>query len=72
MFEMEAIKDYVVNLEDKLEVNNESRLEEQFEDTFIRGAICGYNEANEWHKIADGDLPKDDKGVLVYREDEEP
>lgn len=58
MFYNEATKDYVDNLRGKLEVNNESRLEEQFEATFVRGAICGYDKANEWHKVADGDLPK--------------
>ena len=65
MFEKEAVKDYVDNLEGKIEVNNESRLEEQFEDTFRRGAICGYNKANEWHYMKD-EKPKDNEYVLIY------
>ena len=27
-------------------------------DGFKDGANFGYNKANEWHKVADGDLPK--------------
>ena len=38
-------------------------------DTFYNIAIpCmefGYNKANEWHYVKDGDLPKDDKQYLV-------
>ena len=63
--EKEAKEDYLSNLRGKVENNNESRLEEQFEETFQRGAICGYNKANEWHYVKDG-LPKDNEYVLIY------
>ena len=59
------MKDYMDNLNGKLEVNNESRLEEQFEDTFIRGAICAYNKANEWHYPSKGDFPKSEGSYYV-------
>ena len=26
--------------------------------SYLAGAICGYNKANEWHFVKDGDLPK--------------
>lgn len=29
----------------------------------------GYNKANEWHKVADGDLPKENKLYLVQIKD---
>jgi len=34
-------------------------------DGFVAGAEFGYNKANEWHYVKDGDLPKDDKQYLV-------
>ena len=65
MFVNEAVKDYEDNLEDKLEVNNESRLREQIEDTFVRGAICGYNKATEWHDLRKNpsDIPEQENEI---------
>jgi hypothetical protein len=34
------------------------------------GAEFGYNKANEWHYVKDGDLPKHDNDVLVYSGEE--
>ena len=34
-----------------------------YKDGFKDGAELGYNKANEWHKVADGDLPKDARYV---------
>ena len=34
-----------------------------YKDGFKDGADFGYNKANEWHKVADGDLPKDARYV---------
>ena len=34
-------------------------------DGFKDGANFGYNKANEWHKVADGDLPKNRRNVYV-------
>lgn len=31
---------------------------------FQKGAEFGYNKANEWHKVLDGDLPKHNNEVL--------
>ena len=33
------------------------------------GAEFGYNKANEWHYVKDGDLPKETKEYLVYKID---
>ena len=30
------------------------------------GAEFGYNKANEWHYVKDGDLPKEDDVYLIY------
>ena len=30
-----------------------------------KGAEFGYNKANEWHYVKDGDLPKDEKDMLM-------
>lgn len=38
-------------------------------DGFKDGAEFGYNKANEWHKVADGDLPKENKLYLVQIKD---
>ena len=34
-----------------------------YKDGFKDGAEFGYSKANEWHKVADGDLPKDARYV---------
>ena len=36
---------------------------------YQQGAEFGYNKANEWHKVADGDLPKENKLYLVQIKD---
>ena len=35
---------------------------------FKDGAEFGYNKANEWHSVKDGDLPKDNTQVVVFLE----
>ena len=35
----------------------------KFKQAYLAGAEFGYNKANEWHKVADGDLPKDARYV---------
>jgi len=32
----------------------------------LMGAMFGYNKANEWHYVKDGDLPKEGKDYLIY------
>lgn len=34
-----------------------------------KGAEFGYNKANEWHKVVDGDLPKENNLYLVAIKD---
>ena len=35
-------------------------------NSFKAGAEFGYNKANEWHNVKDGDLPKTSGRYLVY------
>ena len=41
-------------------------LEEGYNDGFKDGAEFGYNKANEWHYVKNGDLPKEGENVLCY------
>ena len=58
MFEKEA-EEYIKanNLEWELECHRTSPIGE-VEQAFLKGAEFGYNKANEWHYVKDGDLPK--------------
>ena len=40
-----------------------------YKDGFKDGAEFGYNKAIIWHKVADGDLPKENKLYLVQIKD---
>ena len=55
MFEKEA-EEYVVTTG-----NNDCTI-----DAYIAGAEFGYNKANEWHYVKDGDLPKESGRYFVY------
>lgn len=33
---------------------------------FQKGAEFGYNKANEWHYVKDGDLPKENEYIMIY------
>ena len=33
---------------------------------FVDGAEFGYNKANEWHYVKDGDLPKENEYIMIY------
>ena len=35
-------------------------------DGFKDGAEFGYNKANEWHYVKDGDLPKENEYIIIY------
>ena len=41
----------------------------QFEKYLRKAVEYGYNKANEWHYVKDGDLPKEIKEYLVYKID---
>ena len=56
MFEKEA-KEYGDNYV-------KSKYMETVDETWRKGAEFGYNKANEWHYVKDGDYPKDNKPVL--------
>ena len=34
-------------------------------ECFQKGAEFGYNKANEWHNVADGDLPEDGNKIVL-------
>ena len=66
MFEREA-EDYSIDtyencIYDNFPYMNDSRAREE---SFRDGATFGYNKANEWHFVKDGDLPKHEVNVLV-------
>ena len=56
MFEKEAEEYAIENWEHYEEGQNDSKALKQ---AYLAGAEFGYNKANEWHKVADGDLPND-------------
>lgn len=66
MFEKEA-EEYRAKRKDcqYFSESYKNRIEKAFKD----GAEFGYNKANEWHYVKDGDLPKEEKEYLVYKID---
>lgn len=56
MFEKEAEEYVDNNFYDLIE-----EVQEVAKITFKDGAEFGYNKANEWHYVKDGDLPKDEE-----------
>ena len=73
-----AIENYETCLYDDLPYTNDSKaIEQAFEDgaelgynkAFVeadknlKAILTDFNKANEWHKVADGDLPKDARYV---------
>ena len=54
MFEKEAEEYAIENWEHYEEGQNDSKALKQ---AYLASAEFGYNKANEWHKVADGDLP---------------
>ena len=68
MFEKEA-EEYVRKIRydvinwDGAEPEERFYNEIKFKQAYLAGAEFGYSKANEWHKVADGDLPKDARYV---------
>ena len=56
MFEKEAEEYAIENWEHYEEGQNDSKALKQ---AYLAGAEFGYNKANEWNKVVDGDLPND-------------
>ena len=62
MFEKEADEYATENWEYYEEGKNDSK---ELKQAYQQGAEFGYNKANEWHYVKDGDLPKNNTTVLV-------
>ena len=63
MFEKEADEYATENWEYYEEGKNDSK---ELKQAYLAGAEFGYNKANEWHYVKDGDLPEENQWVLVY------
>ena len=64
MFEKEAQRSF-----DELDdwgIGDDWSIEKSYVNGFSNGAEFGYNKANEWHYVKDGDLPKEDDVYLIY------
>ena len=66
MFEKEADEYATENYEYYEEGKNDSK---ELKQAYQQGAEFGYNKANEWHKVADGVIPKENKLYLVQIKD---
>ena len=64
MFEKEAEEYYYKTYPVTLNLGEEERKKE-VTDIFIKGAVFGYNKANEWHYVKDG-LPEETKKYFIY------
>ena len=70
MFEKEAQRSFD-ELDDR-GVGDDWSIEESYVNGFSNGADFGYNKANEWHYVKDGDLPKENKKYWIFTSDGEP
>ena len=70
MFEKEA-KEYREEWQNKgyyfvSQEMEQIELDDIVDATFKDGAEFGYNKANEWHYVKEGDLPKDNECIIIY------
>ena len=65
MFEKEAEEYYYKTYPVTLNIGEEER-KKKVTDLFIKCAEFGYNKANEWHCVKEGDLPKDNECIIIY------
>ena len=67
MFEKEAEEWVKGNTEiiDDEELGMECIKEPQAKESYLAGAEFGYNKANEWHYVKDGDLPEADNRIVL-------
>ena len=62
MFEKEA-EEYRTHFENELYLfDNTDIFPSDIEEAYRKGAEFGYNKANEWHYVKDGDLPNTELG----------
>ena len=66
MFEKEAEEYAIENWEYYEEGQNDSKALKQ---AYLAGAEFGYNKANEWHYVKDGDLPDEGTYLVVWQND---
>lgn len=69
MFEKEA-KEYVPNI--NWHAYSSKEIREEMMVCYQKGAEFGYNKANEWHFVKNGDFPKENKKYLVLTSNGEP
>lgn len=69
MFEKEDFEKYMKDSEDYYD-NREPMTERKLYQLWKDGAEFGYNKANEWHYVKDGDLPKEDIYLVIRLNDE--
>ena len=67
MFEKEA-EEYTGKVHRYRDNLKELLQDEDVFNAFKDGANYGYNKANEWHYVKDGDLPKDDENFICMLE----
>ena len=68
MFEKEA-EEYLDTESKYLIEDNEGNIiniAKKVKQSFKDGAEFGYNKANEWHYVKDGDLPKENEYIMIY------
>ena len=65
MFEKEA-EEYQIRKHHQRLYGNKPVVMKELNTTYKDGFKDGYNKANEWHYVKDGDLPKDEKNFKSY------
>ena len=69
MFEKEAEeyrKEKIEERKDKFVFELPEVYVADIKQAFKDGAEFGYNKANEWHFVKDGDLPKENEYIMIY------
>lgn len=70
MFDKDA-EEYVNEHSEYNEIFDMVLINSNTKKTFKDAAEFGYNKANEWHYIKDGELPKDESKVWLYFGDDD-
>ena len=63
MFEREAD---LAETEMLIHCHGDYSKKKNYREGWQEGATFGYNKANEWHYVKDGELPKEDDVYLIY------
>lgn len=63
----EKAEEYVKAFTDRSHIwSNDKLMQLQLREAFKNGAKFGYNKANEWHYVKDGDLPNTETKNYIY------